>query len=331
MKIIMFCDSFYPQIGGVEKHVYNLAKELVMENNDVTVIAKTKQNDLKFNIEGINVEKITYYNKKQLMKVWKRLFSKFQQFKEADIIHFHDFYTLMFWFLPLSIFFRKKIYITFHGYESFPIKKRYIIYRKICSKIAKKSIIIGEFINKWYKCNILNISYGGCIIRDNKVINKTKDIVYVGRLDKDSFILKLLESIKNTPNISFNLDIYGKGEYLSKINKYDFVNYMGETNEIEEILPQYKVCLTNGYLSILEAIAAECIPICYYDNQLKYDYYSMTPFSEVIRAHNNIKKMSLDIINSLEEYDKKYIETKKFKISEYSWNELCKYYLTIWR
>ncbi len=62
MRIVLITDLFFPNVGGVESVVYNLAKEFTDKNHDVTIIAaKTPRNLLSYEmINGIDVYRLHF-------------------------------------------------------------------------------------------------------------------------------------------------------------------------------------------------------------------------------------------------------------------------------
>ena len=152
MKIIFLTRRFYPEIGGVEKHVLEISKRLISQGHQVTVIAESSAKEYSGNLKSYQsiVQSDTHHIKtKQPVKssqtnhfelgnikiiriycgedswfkkfrIWLELLKYFDQIKKTDIVHCHD---VFFWYLPFRFLFpQKKVFTTFHGYESYPIK-----------------------------------------------------------------------------------------------------------------------------------------------------------------------------------------------------------------
>ncbi|MBD3215394.1 MAG: glycosyltransferase, partial [Candidatus Lokiarchaeota archaeon] len=131
MNILMLSERFFPEIGGVEKHTLEISKRIIQEGHNLTIITN-KPNDLIDNLEldkRIMVCRIAYKN--FILNWLKLLFFPYflKKLKYYDIIHCHDFVTF-YWILPF-ILINRNIYITFHGYETFPIPKIYVLMRKL--------------------------------------------------------------------------------------------------------------------------------------------------------------------------------------------------------
>src|SRR3989344_872420 len=121
MKIVFLARRFYPDIGGVEKHVYEISKRLIKKGHKVTVITQSEGD--KDELDGIRIVRIdkASKNSSEKLHIWKWMLSNRKLFTEANVVHSHD---VFFWYLPLKLLFpSKKSFITFHGYETYPIKK----------------------------------------------------------------------------------------------------------------------------------------------------------------------------------------------------------------
>src|SRR3989344_8398523 len=200
MTIIFLCRLFYPHIGGVEKHVFEISKRLRRQGHKIIIIAekdttssvgslpKSIQKELRF----FSIHYIFVKDTKWLKKfiIWKWLWKHKKLLSKADIIHCHD---VFFWYLPFRFLYsRKPVYTTFHGYEQYPIKSRAIFIRKISEKLSNGNICIGDFIPKWYGTKPTLISYGGVdsskLKNQNAKLKIKKSAVFIGRLDQQTGI-----------------------------------------------------------------------------------------------------------------------------------------------
>lgn len=192
MRILFITPSFFPRIGGVEKHVYEVSRELIKKKHKIFLLTeedlgykfnknliyqtkiisdneaiKLKYIDISSYIthkfdSDLSVVSFNAGNKGFLKKfrIWLYFLSNKNFFKQFDIIHCHDVFI---WYFPLKfLFIKKPVYITFHGYETkFPPSKKAIIIRKISEKLTWGNICIGDYIRKWYGTKPDYVSYGG--------------------------------------------------------------------------------------------------------------------------------------------------------------------------
>src|ERR1035437_840391 len=212
MTILFFARRFYPQIGGVEKHVLEIGKRLVKKGHKVIVIAELEKNTngldyhltsksatLVGKVEGIEIYRINagkddWFKK---FRIWKELWRLKKIISKSDTIHCHD---IFFWYLPFRFLFpTKKVYTTFHGYEGnyIPTKKA-ILMHKIAEKFSDGNICIGQFFKKWYGTKPTFISFGAAEIPNPKKLkNVDKNlIVFLGRLEKETGIMEYLKTFK---------------------------------------------------------------------------------------------------------------------------------------
>ena len=180
MKVLFLTRRFYPDIGGVEKHVLEVSKRLIERGHDVTVIAenyhsihqsdtqyiKSKQPVKSIQNDDFVVEKIKVYriyggrdNWFKKFRIWLGMWELINVVRDADIIHCHD---VFFWYVPFRFLFpEKKVFTTFHGFEGYPVKKKEILVRKVSEFLSRGTISVGSFIKKWYGTNSDYIIYGG--------------------------------------------------------------------------------------------------------------------------------------------------------------------------
>lgn len=158
MKVLFLTRRFYPEIGGVEKHVLEISDQLISKGHQVLIIAE-QDNDLKVEHEQaaqISSRKrlnyhslaqsdtypiITKYPVKSIQNdffeprkiiVLRINFGKDNFFKKFKIWHelvsFSKVFSsadivhchdIFFWYLPFRLLYpSKKVFTTFHGYET---------------------------------------------------------------------------------------------------------------------------------------------------------------------------------------------------------------------
>lgn len=339
MNILFFSRLFYPRIGGVEKHVLEISRILIKKGHKVTVMAE--QNSTKTNlrevIEGIEIFRIPNLKDGKLKKfrIWKWLWNNRQLMRNADVIHCHD---VFFWYLPFRFLFPfKKVFTTFHGYESYPLKSKNIIVHKLSEKLSMGNICIGDFIKKWYGTKPTYTVYGGVGISNlqfqisNKV--KKESAVFIGRLDEQTGILTYIEAIKiikkKIPNFEFL--VIGDGNLKKEINSK--IKILNPVSNAPEYFNTYNFAFVSRYLSILEAMAAKRLVFAAYDNPLKEDYLRMTPFSKYITIFNSstelVSKISFYLDNPNEEG--KLVEKAFNWVKKHTWKEMTEMYLKLWK
>ena len=336
MNILFFSRLFYPHIGGVEKHVLEISKILIEKGHKVSVVTERYDRKLKDKetINGIKIYRIAVNeNWFKKFQIWDWLISNKILIKNADIVHCHD---VFFWYLPFRLLFPfKKVYITFHGYENYPLKSIQIVMHKIAEKFSYGNICVGSFMKKWYGTKANYISYGGVNIAtsDKRQATSRNSAIFVGRLDEQTGIETYIKAVKlirkKIPDFKF--EIIGDGKFRKDIEK-DF-RVQGFKNDPQNYFQQYNFAFVSRYLSILEAMIVKRFVFAVYDNPLKKDYLEMTPFSKFISISNSAS----DLVSKISFYLKNPKEKERMVENAYSWakkqtwDEIVNTYLKLWR
>lgn len=339
MKILFLTRLFYPHIGGVEKHVYEVSQELIKQGHIVTVITEHLPNTQTEEMyDGIKI--IRFHagmeNKEKKFRIWKWFLHNQHYIKDADIVHCHD---VFFWYLPLRfMFFTKKNYITFHGYETvYPPRFSAVFVRKISEILSNGNICIGKFITKWYWTHPTFISYGGVrkdeLTKDKYIENNRLNILFLGRLEKDTGLhvyFQMLEELKKK-EIKFTITFCGDGSLRKDAEENGQV--LGFVHNVTPYIDKADVVLTSSYLSILQTFARKRLVVATYDNNLKKDYLTLTPFTEAMVISNEPYEIA-SILLAFEEHKKEYFEEieKGYDwVKNNTWHEVTNTYLKLWQ
>lgn len=262
-KILFLTKRLRGSVGGVERHVRNVSKFLIRKHYRIGTIEEGDINPLKIKYLG-------------LLNIWIWVIKNRRIFENADIIHCHDVYI---WYMPLNFLFpRKKVVITIHGLEwDDPLKLISILQKRLAVRLSDGSIGIGKFLEKYLHVKFNIISYGAVNAKEFAPKPKIKNsIVYVGRLEKNTGILKFLKWLeKNNKENKYHVDFCGEGNLRKECERYGTVH--GFTNPAPYIR-KAAICVPAGYLAALEAMAAKCRIMVFWNNNVKKDYWQMTPF-----------------------------------------------------
>src|SRR5258708_11449258 len=249
MKIVFLSPLFFPHIGGVEKHVYLLSRELIKKGHEVTVITYRFDSELKSReaVDGIKVVRFDYPKKKfiGLFYIWHFLWLKRSLLMESDVIHIHDVFI---WYLPFRFVYPYiKVYTTIHGYEpNNPFSAISVFQKKLAVKFSNGTIGVGKFLEKYIGIRFDLIIYGATnTFGVNKKHKNT--IVFIGRLSKDTGVLKFLKKNKQSLSLrdkeKYRVDFVGDGEYRYEFEKFGAVH--GVTNP-EKFLKKSQYAVPGG-------------------------------------------------------------------------------------
>ncbi|MCL4354078.1 glycosyltransferase family 4 protein [Patescibacteria group bacterium] len=356
MKIVFLTRLFYPHIGGVEKHVWKISKELVEKGHEVIVITETplkshsntKQSSspsakLMGETSGIKIFQINQGKDNWFKKfrIWSQLLAHRDIIEFSDVVHCHD---VFYWYLPFKLIFPfKKVFTTFHGYEgnNIPTKKA-IFSHKLAEKLSNGNICIGDFFDKWYGTNPTIISYGAVEIKDRQLSTlkpeKIRNALFIGRLEEETGIMEYLRALEilKTKGHKINLTVLGDGSQMKRSNAFAIrhrlsVDFKGFVKDVEKYLKNTDIVFVSRYLGILEALGSKKIVFAIYNNGIKKDYLETAEFSKYIYISSNSQSLANDIEHAIlnKDYQKK-IEDGFNWVKTQTWDLMCRNYLRLW-
>jgi glycosyltransferase involved in cell wall biosynthesis len=233
------------------------------------------------------------------------------------------------------LYFWKKSFVTFHGYEGIvPPRKNAILIRKISYELARKSILVGSFIKKWYGTPSPFITYGGVErkkIFKYKYKRKELRILIIGRLDRDIGVHTYIEVLKHLDElgVKYSCTVLGDGLMRTSIEKYATVK--GFVNDVSYMADQSDIIFASSYLSILEGLIRKKLVVAVYENQLKKDY--LRPVSRYILMSNDGSTLALEIQKYLrhKKLFKNMIEVGHVWASAQTWQKVADLYEEVWK
>jgi len=276
LKILFLTNYFYPHVGGVEKHVHEIGRKLSDKNQKITIITEKFDKKLKNEeiVQGIKVVRFTYPHTKflGLVSIWFWLLKNRNLIEQADVIQCHDVFI---WYLPFRFLYpNKPVYTTFHGWEEvYPIPRKNIFLKRLAQKLSFGTIAVGKYIEKYYGIKANKITYGAAKNISTPTHKENNKIVYVGRLDKNTGLLKFLRWLKE--NKKYSVDFCGDGNLRRECKKYGTIYGFTDPGPFYQ---KAQLCVPGGYLSALEALNYNCQIKLFWDNKVKEDYWKMSPF-----------------------------------------------------
>lgn len=358
MRIVFICAAFYPSIGGVETHVLALSRELIKRGHSVTVLTESKPeywhsestsdneaNKLKNTVESrqfvhSKLDQIDIYYFKfgqpsffKKFRIWSSLLLNQRLISGADVIHCHDVFI---WYLPFRfLFFKKKVFTTFHGYEGrFPPVEKSVWIRKISEKLSIGNICVGDFIKRWYGTKPDYVVYGGTYPLQNSELKiKNEDlklkILLVGRLSKDIGVQIYADSLKRLKRekIKFNFTACGEGELRHELERYGRV--LGFVKNTKEYIRKADLVMASSYLTMLSVMQQGKPIFAVYTNPLKHDYLFSSPFAKYIYIYSSGKELARGIKN-YKQNSRRLKAAQNFANSQ-TWEMVTDIYEELWK
>ncbi len=331
MNVVFFSPYFYPHIGGVEKHVLEVAKSLKKRGHRIIVITEGDK-DKKENIFGIEVYRLNFGRKDWFRKfrIWLKIIQYRNIVKRSDIVHCHD---VFFWYFPLRFFYpKKRVFITFHGFENIPPSTKEVLIRKLSEKLSRGNIAVGDYIKKWYGTKPNFVIYGGInkIHENKKSLNRLKPkILLIGRLDKDIGINSYIQTLENLKN--FKLVVCGDGEFKDELKKLGEVK--GFVSSVDEYIKKADVVFASSYLSIMQALSFRKPVFSVYENNLKKDYLLMSPLARYIVVDRSPQSLASKVKLIIRNNSKRTELLRKSSdwIINQTWDKVADKYLLLWK
>lgn len=345
MKIVHLAKYYFPHLGGVEIHLKEINSLLVKMGHEVTVVTlkhnskladSTIHNGVKIIRMPDEVEKKRSLEAKQ--EAWNFIKEHKEIFIEADVIHVHD---VFWWILPIYKLIRKKIFVTFHGWETeYPVRFNAKLQRHIYSKLSRGTIHVGDWIQKFYFDKPNYVTYGGINAKrltKSGIKNYSHDcsqinIAFIGRLSKDNEVEKYIKTIEILKTMGHKVNIIwvGDGEFRQECEKHGEVT--GFVKNISRYFVNKDLIFSSSYLSILEAQLVGNNVCSFYSNDLKKAYLESYPGSKYLLIANTpesmISKITL-LFNSPKSQNLTKIESREFAKHQ-TWNKVLNLYLKLW-
>ena len=279
----MMAQRYSPYIGGVERHIEKISEILTKSNYQITILTPKINSKLPDSEKIGATEIIRFPNSLQrnpfLLLRW--FVANREKMQEFQIVHCHDFIPILFWSTPFRIVFPgRPLYATYHGYEQDPVPLYFRSVRKMTELLIRGSLCIGSFIRNIYgtKCNATPL---GAVSQTKKRANGSHQLLYVGRLERDTPILQYLESltkIMREDETELKITICGSGSLQNDIEEYCQENaisarFTGKVRDPTQYYLDADIALAGGFLSVLEAMSFGLPVIAYSGTPLKQQYY----------------------------------------------------------
>ena len=348
VHVLMIAERIPPAVGGVERHVEGLARTLVERGYEITLVAPARAPDLpaEGEIAGARVLRIprTGRTHRDYVGAWCWWARHRSILGQADLIHFHDVYSLLHWFGPARFLcLSRPSFLTYHGYEMLhPIPFRARFYRQLATRLVRGYITVGDYLNRWFRLRPQAVTYGAVTLPPRVAPPSTSpSAVFVGRLDHDTGIdiyVRGLGLLQRQHNRSLPLTVCGDGplreeiEMLAKEESID-ATFVGFTSDPAPYLSRASIVLASGYLAMLEAMAHRRPVLSVYHTPVKADYlHSMPGAGKTFTISGSPQELAgqLDVLLSGQRDISPQIEAAFRFAADQSWGKLAQMYIRLW-
>ncbi len=340
MKIVFVSRLYLPHLGGVEIHIREISTFLRKMGHEVSIV--TLQHEKKLSLQAeydeIKVFRIPFEASENKKATWDAIKNYKQLFVDADIVHIHD---VFWWILPIYSIIKKKVYTTFHGWETtYPIPVNAKIHRFLVAKLSRGTMHIGDFIQKFYWDKPDFVTYGGINQKrftksNNGATKKSKNLqfIFVGRLEKDTDINLYLDFLKElrAKKVAFEITWIGDGSLKKQCQEFGEVT--GFVKNISQYIVIADFVFASSYLSILEAQCLEKIVLAFYSNGLKKKYLETFPGSKYMLVAGSVESMFVKVeqlLTARKLLSQMQKDARQFALTN-TWDKVVAQYLQLWR
>lgn len=285
MRVLMLTPSFKPAFGGVEKHVAALTANLTRAGDEITLVTprldvRSPREEIGEHGRVLRVEA----SSNGAMRAW--LARHGEVFREQDVVHAHDYTAFASWLLPnLWRCARLPRYLTFHGYEGYPLRAWDVYMRRLCHHLAHGSLAIGDFIPRWYGTRCSLVTHGALELGPAPAASAGAhdEIFYLGRLESDTGIENAIRGLgRLEAGVRPRLTVMGDGPLRASLQALagDLgvrARFLGWLDDPWAEVPAGAPVVASGYLSVLEAWSRGHFVLVSHDNPLREDYYRLIP------------------------------------------------------
>lgn len=333
-KLLVIAPSFFPNIGGVEKHLASVLPLITDKGYKITVLVRYKpQLPKKQTIGKLNIYRLPKEGKKSLwLNTWLRLHRHL--WMHSDVVHSHDY------FIP---FLRKRLQCkwihTYHGFEAYPPPTVAVKSRQLLNNIVDYKFAVGRFIEKWYGTPCDEIIWGASDMRSSdkkRPHGKSVSYLFLGRLESDTGVLDYVDAFVRLAqhHNSLSLKIVGNGllkdeieHRLRKANLQGRYTIADATAKPETEYAKCDVALVSGYLAIIEAGRFKLPVVSTYNNPLKKDYLTMHPCAKGLYIAKKGSDLSRAMELALSDHERRADMLHAWSVRQ-TWNLIADKYIS---
>ena len=343
LRVLMMAQRYKPYIGGVEKHVEQVAEALARRNCKVTVLTTRPDARLpeRERVGATDIIRLPTGIDRNPLLLLKWFASNREMMREFQIVHCHDFIPILLWATPFRMVLPGRlIFATFHGYERDPVPLYFKYIRKIAERMVRGSLCIGSFIESVYGTNCFAAPIGA-VPQTAKRASGKNHAIYVGRLEPDTAVLEYVEALATVVGDSkreMEFTVCGDGSLREKLegmcqDRGVHARFLGNVRNPEPHYLNADAALAGGFLSVLEAMSYGLPVIAFAGTVLKYRYYkSVLNAGGKISIQSSVVGVSREI-NRLLKSQRLHDHLSKQAVAfaeRNDWNRMAKLYMELW-
>lgn len=337
MRILMISPSFHPAVGGVETHVRRVSACLAEAGHQVSVLTHS-HSPCEERLGPVTVHRLPRVGWAAAWRLARPHIAR------AEVVHCHDAYSYLHFYLPSRwLPPRRPVFVTFHGYEGYPIPPEARRRRRFVRRRVQDALCMGDFICKHYGTRCFAVSYGGVDpAPDPPPPPEQPSALFVGRLAEDTSVMAYLKAVvrlREEHGRDLPIALAGEGPLRARAEGYAREHalqavFHGPVADIGPLLEACRFAFVSGYLAIWEALARKRVVFALYDNPLKQDYLEGFPRAREVMA---IASRPEELADSLAEHladpslGAGMMEKGAALAAEHTWERVAELYLEMYR
>lgn len=302
LRVLMLVPSYLPRRGGVEKHVSLVTRELAGLGVEARIAAPRWLDHWADRevIDGVEVSRLS-----PEARVGRRQLQPLVDW--ADVVHTHDAYPFLKYYLPYRLRRpRTPVFVTFHGYERYPIPLEAKVLRRLVLWLTRDAICVGDYLPQWYGFRCRNITVGGVDAPAQRPA-LGQNAVFVGRLEPDTGFMHYLHAVRllsEEHGLRLPVEVCGDGSLRDEAEKVAGdaglnVTFHGQVSDVMPYLLGARFAFVTGYLGMLEAMAAGTVVLGVYDNPLKESTLRRFPGASCAVVADSAEALAAQLIRLL--------------------------------
>jgi glycosyltransferase involved in cell wall biosynthesis len=335
-RVLMLAPSYVPRLGGVEKHVRSVCRELARLGAEVRIATPRWEEGW---AEQEVIDDVAVRRLDLSARAGRRELAPWVEW--AEVVHTHDAYPFLKYYLPFRARRpRLPAFVTFHGYEGYPIPLEARLLRRLVLWLTRGNICAGAFIPKWYRFRCTHVTHGGVDAPAARPPSG-EGAVFAGRLARDTGFLGALEAVrllKEEHGVSLPLEVCGEGELRAEAERVVEsasleATFHGQVSDVMPYLRRARFAFVTGLLTMLEAMASGAIVLSLYDNPLKEDYLRLFPGARhaiISDSPAELARRAAELVASPDTLDAMAAEAYEFARTQ-TWGKVADLYVDLYQ
>ena len=254
-SVLMVATSAHRRVGGVERHVEAVRRELEARGVATAVTALGPTRALPLAIP-------------RLARTIARL--------SPDVVHTHDYVPTLAAALALRAVRRAApLYATVHGYEGWPLRPHHVLGHRLAARAARRSIAVGAYVDAFYGTRSALVTHGGVEAVGAVAEPPAPAVSFVARYAADTDapdVVRALRILAETRGVAARTYGFGPLEQTLRELAGGAVRVGGVTDDPRGVAAASTVVVATSYLAVLEAFSVGRPVVAVARNALKRAY-----------------------------------------------------------